>query len=158
MRTLEPLLNRRICLDRVVADRQRIHLDLGPSRGLILKHVDFLFDSHVSTTGFLLAGLALDPNMTIPSTTTDWVSDERIPLQILQEFDVSAAGRFMTPNMQVPMKVPEEGLVLVHDYQLMMRVTAGAAVEVCFTLWYKRVEFDLDEWVYHMQKSFTGGI
>lgn len=158
MQTLEPLLNRRVVLPRATETELRVNLELGPGWGILVKQLDILQDATVSTTGSLLAGLATDPDLPNPATSTAWIAEERIPLQKLQVFDASAAGRVIERNLQIALPVPKPGLVLVHDYQVMMRVTAGANVGVAFTVWYKHIELNLTEWVYYTSRRRTGGI
>ncbi len=157
MRELEPLLERRVSLPASTATRERVDLNLGPGTGIMLKRLDMLSDQAVTTTGFLLQGLATDPTMTNPSTQTAWIQDHRIPIQRLMVRTASGTGVDLIKNLHSTYDVPSPGLVLVSDFQLMMRITSGGGIIVSFTLWFKVVELDLGEWIYYTNRRNIGG-
>lgn len=157
MRELEPLLNKRVTLPVLVASAVRVPLDLGPGWGIVVKQLDMMLNDRTGATGETAQGLSDDPDMPIPVLTTDWVSDERVRIQRMMRVELSAGGVGMLNNIHEYYKVPDRGLVLVHDYQLLQRTFAGLQVLSAFTIWYKVVEFDLDEWVFHMQQILTEG-
>lgn len=153
MRELEPLLHRRVNLLAGTASTRRVNVNLGPGAGILLKQLDMLSDQAVTTTGFLIQGLATDPTMANPPTQTAWVEDNRIPIQRLMLRDAGAAGALIVPDLHTREIVPDPGLVLVSDFQLMMRITSGGGIIVSFTLWYKVVELDLAEWIYYTNRT-----
>ena len=154
IKELEPLMSNRIVLEASTATRTRVFNDFGPLFGIMLKRLDLMMVK--PGTSNILLGLTDDPDMTNPSTIEDWLASRRIRPMRLVNVQAGAAGQ-LAAELVRSYDFPDPGVVFVQDYQVLMRLTAGAGVVTAFEVWFKVVEMDLGEWMYYNTRIRTGG-
>jgi len=153
MKELEPLLSNRTVLPASTAFRLRVHVNLGPLYGVLVKQLDMMMVK--PGTANILLGLTDDPDLTNPSTIQDWLATAQIRPMRLVNVQAGAAGQ-LAAELVEPFVFPDPGVVFVDDYQVLMRLTAGAGVVTAFELWFKVVELDLGEWMYYNTRIRKG--